>query len=130
MRACRARAQMMEFGEAERDCDAALARERTAKTLLRRGTARRGQRDLPGARRDFADALALEPRNKCGPRPAHPPQHAPHLGGQNPKIPGVEEEWIRGDAWPVLPCRATCSLAYMVLQPSEISTAGTRLQCR
>lgn len=57
--------QMMQFPEAEADCNKALQRERTAKTLLRRATARRGMQDLEGARRDLKDALQLEPQNRC-----------------------------------------------------------------
>ncbi len=58
-------AQIMHFAEAEADCDKALAREMSVKTLLRRGTARRGKRDLDGAQSDFKHALSLEPKNRC-----------------------------------------------------------------
>lgn len=60
-----AAAQIMHFAEAEADCDKALAREMSVKTLLRRGTARRGKRDLDGASSDFKHALSLEPKNRC-----------------------------------------------------------------
>jgi Flp pilus assembly protein TadD len=55
----------MHFAEAEADCNKALQREPTAKTLLRRATARRGMRDLEGARRDLKEALQMEPQNRC-----------------------------------------------------------------
>ncbi|CAL8462898.1 g2432 [Coccomyxa elongata] len=56
--------QIMQFAEAEADCDKALKREISVKTLLRRGTARRGKHDLEGARSDFKQALSLEPKNR------------------------------------------------------------------
>lgn len=56
--------QIMQFAEAEADCDRALKREISVKTLLRRGTARRGKHDLEGARADFKQVLALEPKNR------------------------------------------------------------------
>lgn len=58
--------QIMQFAEAEADCDRALKREISVKTLLRRGTARRGKHDLEGARADFKQVLSLEPKNRCG----------------------------------------------------------------
>ena len=57
--------QLMQFDSAEADCDKALKLELSVKTLLRRGTARRGQQDIEGARRDFKHALDLEPNNRC-----------------------------------------------------------------
>ena len=57
--------QIMQFAEAEADCDKALKREISVKTLLRRGTARRGRHDLEGARADFKHVLSLEPKNRC-----------------------------------------------------------------
>lgn len=57
--------QLMQFDSAEADCDKALKLELSVKTLLRRGTARRGQQDVEGARRDFKHALGLEPNNRC-----------------------------------------------------------------
>ena len=57
--------QIMQFAEAEADCDRALKREISVKTLLRRGTARRGKHDLEGARADFKHVLSLEPKNRC-----------------------------------------------------------------
>ncbi|BDA48105.1 Amidase 1 [Coccomyxa sp. Obi] len=56
--------QIMQFAEAEADCDKALKREISVKTLLRRGTARRGKHDLEGARADFKQVLSLEPKNR------------------------------------------------------------------
>lgn len=64
LRHCMAR-QVLRFEEAEADCDKALALELNPKTLLRRGTARRGRLDLDGARRDYQHVLSLEPNNKC-----------------------------------------------------------------
>lgn len=58
--------QIMQFAEAEADCDKALKREISVKTLLRRGTARRGKHDLEGARSDFKQVLSLEPKNRYG----------------------------------------------------------------
>ncbi len=55
----------MQFDSAEADCDKALKLELSVKTLLRRGTARRGKQDIEGARRDFKHALDLEPNNRC-----------------------------------------------------------------
>ena len=75
-------AQVMMFGEAEGDCDAALARERSVKTLLRRATARRGKRDLDGARRDFKAALDLEPNNRRARAADHSPCSALGLLGR------------------------------------------------
>ena len=63
LRQCLAR-QVLRFEEAEADCDKALALELNPKTLLRRGTARRGRLDLDGARRDYQHVLSLEPNNK------------------------------------------------------------------
>ena len=57
-------AQLMQFEAAEADCDKALKLELSVKTLLRRGTARRGKQDIEGARRDFKHALGLEPNNR------------------------------------------------------------------
>jgi Meckel syndrome type 1 protein len=52
------------YGDAEADCDAALALDaRSVKALLRRGAARLARGAAEGARADFAAALALEPRN-------------------------------------------------------------------
>ena len=65
--------QLMQFDSAEADCDKALKLELSVKTLLRRGTARRGQQDVEGARRDFKHALNLEPNN----RSAQPKQACP-----------------------------------------------------
>lgn len=59
-------AQLMQFEAAEADCDKALKLELSVKTLLRRGTARRGKQDIEGARRDFKHALGLEPNNRWG----------------------------------------------------------------
>ena len=56
--------QLMQFDAAEADCDKALKLELNVKTLLRRGTARRGKQDIDGARRDFKHALELEPNNR------------------------------------------------------------------
>lgn len=56
--------QLMQFDSAEADCDQALKLELSVKTLLRRGTARRGRQDIEGARRDFKHALGLEPNNR------------------------------------------------------------------
>jgi len=54
-----------------RSCDARRRARccavRRPKTLLRRGTARRGRLDLAGARRDYQHVLSLEPNNKRGP---------------------------------------------------------------
>lgn len=58
-------AQLMQFEAAEADCDTALKLDLSVKTLLRRGTARRGRQDMEGARRDFKQALNLEPNNRC-----------------------------------------------------------------
>jgi hypothetical protein len=58
---------VLRFEEAEADCDRALALELNPKTLLRRGTARRGRLDLAGARRDYQHVLSLEPNNKRAP---------------------------------------------------------------
>ncbi|KAK9839835.1 hypothetical protein WJX81_005197 [Elliptochloris bilobata] len=56
--------KVLRFEEAEADCDRALALELNPKTLLRRGTARRGRLDLSGALRDYQHVLSLEPNNK------------------------------------------------------------------
>ena len=60
--------QLMQFDSAEEDCDKALKLELSVKTLLRRGTARRGKQDVEGARRDFKHALSLEPNNRSAQR--------------------------------------------------------------
>ncbi len=56
--------QLMLFDSAEADCDKALKLELSVKTLLRRGTARRGKQDIEGARRDYKHALGMEPNNR------------------------------------------------------------------
>ncbi|KAI3438049.1 hypothetical protein D9Q98_000492 [Chlorella vulgaris] len=53
-----------EYGAAEADCDQALKLELSAKTLLRRGSARLAQGNGVGARADFKQVLALEPQNR------------------------------------------------------------------
>lgn len=67
----------MMFGEAEADCNAALALELSCKALLRRANARRGKGDLDGARRDLKQALTLEPNNRCLRSAEHPEPGAP-----------------------------------------------------
>lgn len=65
--ACSGCLQALRYEDAEADCDAALKLDLNVKALLRRGMARMGLNKYDGARKDFNQVLALEPRNRCGP---------------------------------------------------------------